>query len=173
MIPGVRMVYVDGLSRGLVGLEEIYRNADAEMKARAGVGAEEIQHLLVEEAAQRNYIPGQMRDKYAQALWADFRVWRGDLAPADAMREAGVVVVRILGQGCPNCERLTALSMEILDEMGVAADIAHVKSLAEIAEYGPVATPALVVNGQVVISGAVPGRATVAARLKAALEGAG
>jgi len=166
MIPGVRQIYIDGSSRGLVELPAIYeraaREAPTEPTARGA--------WLAEQAAKHNYIPDKVRAEYAAALELDYRVWRGELTPEQAMAAAGAIEVRILGAGCPRCERLHALALEILGEMDMAADVAHVKDLTAIAAYGPVATPALLVNGRVVVSGGlVPGKASLAARLREAL----
>ena len=166
MIPGVRHIYVDGSSRGLVELAAIYERAAAQAPGDPGArGA-----WLAEQAAKHNYIPDKVRAKYAAALELDYRVWRGELTPERAMSAAGAIVIRILGAGCPRCEHLHTLALEVLSEMGLAADVAHVKDLAAIAAYGPVATPALLVNGRVLVSGGlVPGKASLAARLREAL----
>jgi hypothetical protein len=170
MIPGVRLVYVDGTARGLVDLESIYQ-------AVAQSGPQDDQaalgEALVALAEKRNYIPHTVRGKYAQALAVDYQLWRGDITPDQARRAAGVKEVRVLGAGCPQCDRLEALTMEILAELGEAADVVHVRDPREIAHYGLVAVPALVINGRVASSGHVPGRAALAERIRRALDETG
>jgi small redox-active disulfide protein 2 len=68
--------------------------------------------------------------------------------------------IRVLGPGCRNCQTLEARTREALDGLGLDCDIEHVTDYADIASYGVVSTPALVVDGRVVLSGRVP---TVAA----------
>jgi hypothetical protein len=46
--------------------------------------------------------------------------------------------------------------MQVLAEMNVPASLDHVTDLKEMAKYGLVRTPALVINDRVVAMGAVP-----------------
>ena len=46
--------------------------------------------------------------------------------------------------------------MNALAELNVAADIQKVKDINEIAKYGVIGTPALVINGKVKSSGRIP-----------------
>ena len=57
--------------------------------------------------------------------------------------------IRILGAGCHRCETLTANVRSALAELGLAADVEHVRDVARIGEYGVLGTPALIVNGEV------------------------
>jgi hypothetical protein len=166
MIPGVRLIYVDGTARGLVGLDEIY----GEVGRHASTGADQLAESLVEAAARRNYIPDPVRAKYAAALLLDYRLWRGDISTDEARRAAGVVEVRVLGSGCPRCDLLEALTLEILAEIDEQADVLHIRDQKEIASYGLVALPALVINGRLVVGGHVPGRAALAERIRRALD---
>jgi small redox-active disulfide protein 2 len=76
--------------------------------------------------------------------------------------------VKILGTGCPNCLRLEALVREVATEAGLPLEVDKVTDIAEIMSYGVMATPGLVVDGQVKASGRVPAKAEVAALLAAA-----
>ena len=64
--------------------------------------------------------------------------------------------VTILGHGCKNCEALEARTVEALAGMGVTAAVDHIRDDAQIASYGVMRTPALVVDGRVLVSGQVP-----------------
>lgn len=64
--------------------------------------------------------------------------------------------VRILGPGCKNCITLEARTREALAELGIDATVTKVTDYAEIAGYGVMSTPALVVDDEVVVSGRVP-----------------
>jgi small redox-active disulfide protein 2 len=63
--------------------------------------------------------------------------------------------VKILGGGCAKCNKLEKNTIEALKEMGKEYKIEHVTDFAEIAKYGVMSTPALVVGGKVVVSGKV------------------
>jgi small redox-active disulfide protein 2 len=69
--------------------------------------------------------------------------------------------IQILGPGCRNCVTLTAITTEVVEELGIAATIEKVEDYAAIAAFGVMSTPALVVDGQVLVSGRVPTRSHV------------
>lgn len=64
--------------------------------------------------------------------------------------------VKILGPGCRNCHTLEARTREVLDLLGVTAEVSNVTDFGEIAGYGVMRTPALVIDDAVVVSGRVP-----------------
>jgi small redox-active disulfide protein 2 len=64
--------------------------------------------------------------------------------------------VKILGGGCPKCERLEAQTREIVEEMGLKATFTKVKSMNEIMTYDVMTTPALVVDEKVLSDGRIP-----------------
>ncbi len=74
--------------------------------------------------------------------------------------------VQIAGPGCPNCQTTESNVVNACAELDVAADISHVTNIAEILELGVMRTPAVVVDGEIVVSGRVP----TVAELKAILE---
>lgn len=63
--------------------------------------------------------------------------------------------IKILGSGCKNCVNLAANAKEALDTLGVNGEIIKVTDFKEIASYGIMRTPGLVVDGKVVSSGKV------------------
>ncbi len=69
--------------------------------------------------------------------------------------------IKVLGMGCPNCQRLERIVREVVAEMGVEATFSKVTDMRKIMSYDIVGTPGLVINGQVVSSGRVPTRAEV------------
>ncbi len=73
--------------------------------------------------------------------------------------------IKILGTGCTKCQTLEAVTREATDELGLAADFEKVTDPAEIASWGVMATPALVIDDEVVVAGRVPSRADIAAML--------
>ncbi|OPX87245.1 MAG: hypothetical protein A4E53_02562 [Pelotomaculum sp. PtaB.Bin104] len=66
--------------------------------------------------------------------------------------------IKVLGAGCANCNKLEQMVIEVLDELNEKTSIAHVKDFKEIASYGVMRTPALVINGQVKFAGMVPSK---------------
>ncbi|MBU3994700.1 MAG: TM0996/MTH895 family glutaredoxin-like protein [Actinobacteria bacterium] len=64
--------------------------------------------------------------------------------------------IKILGPGCRNCATLEKRTKEALTELGQEAEVSKVTDYAEIAAYGVMQTPALVIDEQVVVSGKVP-----------------
>ncbi len=69
--------------------------------------------------------------------------------------------VKVLGTGCPNCQRLEKLAKDVLAEMGVEATITKVTDWAKITSYDIIGTPGLVIDGKVVSSGRIPTKAEV------------
>jgi small redox-active disulfide protein 2 len=65
--------------------------------------------------------------------------------------------IKILGSGCAKCQRLTHLAEQAVAELGLDAEVVKVTDYAEIAAYGVMSTPALVVDEQVVMAGRIPG----------------
>ncbi|MDD4921157.1 MAG: thioredoxin family protein [Bacteroidales bacterium] len=64
--------------------------------------------------------------------------------------------IKILGTGCPKCKTLEKLTREVVEKNGVDANIEKVEDIMEIMKYGVMSTPALVLDGKVVIKGRVP-----------------
>lgn len=63
--------------------------------------------------------------------------------------------VKVLGSGCAKCNQLEAATKEALSLLGMDTAIDHVTDFSEIAAYGVMTTPALVVDGKVVSYGKV------------------
>lgn len=66
--------------------------------------------------------------------------------------------IEILGMGCSKCSDLYKVTEQAVAELGLTAEFAKVTDIKEIMKYGVMNTPALVVDGQVKISGKVPGK---------------
>lgn len=64
--------------------------------------------------------------------------------------------IEILGTGCAKCKALFELTKEAVAKEGKFADIQKVEDIEKIMSYGVMSTPALVVDGEVKISGKVP-----------------
>jgi small redox-active disulfide protein 2 len=77
------------------------------------------------------------------------------------------VKIEVLGAGCARCQQLEELVRSTVQQAGIAAQIEHVTDLKRIASYKVLATPALVVEGQVKCAGRIPKRGEVEAWLGA------
>ena len=64
--------------------------------------------------------------------------------------------VKILGTGCANCQRLEAVAREAVGRLGGTSTFEKVTDPVDIAGWGVMRTPALVVDGVVRLSGRVP-----------------
>lgn len=69
--------------------------------------------------------------------------------------------IKILGSGCANCKKVEALVEEVVSELSVAADVEHVSDYKEMMSYGIMATPGLVVDGEVKSAGRIPSKAEI------------
>ena len=63
--------------------------------------------------------------------------------------------VKVLGSGCAKCSALEDAVRAALSELGMDTSIDHVTDFVQIAAYGVMSTPALVVDGRVVSCGKV------------------
>lgn len=64
--------------------------------------------------------------------------------------------VKILGTGCPKCQKLAETAEAAAQEMGIEYQIEKVKEINDIMKYGVMITPALVIDGEVKAAGKVP-----------------
>ena len=71
--------------------------------------------------------------------------------------------IKVLGPGCPKCHEAEKIVREALAESGVAANVTKVPDFQEMAALGVFATPAVVIDGQVKVSGKVPSKSDVLA----------
>jgi small redox-active disulfide protein 2 len=64
--------------------------------------------------------------------------------------------IKVLGPGCPKCKQTEQRVREALAEAGVAANVEKVTDIMEIAGYGVLGTPAVIIDGQVKSVGKIP-----------------
>lgn len=64
-------------------------------------------------------------------------------------------VIKILGTGCRNCNRLEENTRKAIKEIQFDTKIEHITDFKEIAKYGVMSTPALVLDDKVLFSGKV------------------
>jgi small redox-active disulfide protein 2 len=71
------------------------------------------------------------------------------------------MVLKILGSGCKNCEKLYENTKEALVKLSLDAEIVKETDMMQIAKYGVMRTPALVIDEKVAVSGRVPTAAEI------------
>jgi small redox-active disulfide protein 2 len=64
--------------------------------------------------------------------------------------------IRILGPGCARCNQLYEGTLQAVADLGLDAHVEKVEDISEIVARGILATPALVVDDQLVMAGRVP-----------------
>ena len=77
--------------------------------------------------------------------------------------------LEILGSGCANCKKLMAVTEAAVRDLGIQdAELVKVEDFPTIMSYGVLSTPALVIDGKLVMSGKVPSAAEVGALITTA-----
>jgi small redox-active disulfide protein 2 len=69
--------------------------------------------------------------------------------------------IEILGTGCPKCKKLNELVEEAVSELGVLVEIIKVTDINKIIDYGVMVTPALVIDGDVKMTGKIPSKVEI------------
>ena len=64
--------------------------------------------------------------------------------------------IEILGSGCAKCKSVEKLVRNIVEELGIKADIVKVEDLQEIVNRGIMMIPAVFIDGEAKIVGRVP-----------------
>ena len=148
----VMQIRVNNNLVGIVGLERVMEEMAGEFAQRLD---EEISAEMIKRLSENNYIPRQARDIYAVALVHEFKKYLGQ--PVDEQPVTGVRIA-VLGPGCAQCSRMEMDVREVLAEMNWPAELLHVTAPLEIAKYGVMGVPALVINHRVVCVGRTPHR---------------
>ncbi|MCF7822598.1 MAG: thioredoxin family protein [Candidatus Marinimicrobia bacterium] len=66
--------------------------------------------------------------------------------------------IKVVGGGCPNCQKLAQLCQEVLTDNQIAADIEKITDHDKFADLGVFMTPGLILNDTVVSSGKIPSK---------------
>ena len=137
---------------GIVGLMKVMEKLVREASGKTDA---ECREILYQGIADQNYIPPKMAEEYKDALLRAFKVFTGEAPEATS---AGGVRIQALGPGCHNCDRMEKDVREVMAELKIPGDLSHVTDPAEIAKFGILGAPALVINGRIVCVGTVPDR---------------
>ena len=80
-----------------------------------------------------------------------------------------MLTIKILGSGCPNCKRLEKLTLKVVEELGIEAEVVKVTDPTKYADYGIMSTPGLVINENTVSAGRIPSIAEITGFVTSAL----
>jgi small redox-active disulfide protein 2 len=78
--------------------------------------------------------------------------------------------IKVLGSGCPNCQKLEQETRKAVKNLAIDAEITHVTDYQQITDYGVMSTPGLVINEKVVSTGKIPTEAEIITFLANALD---
>jgi hypothetical protein len=146
----VKQLLINNRLIGIVGLEKTMTRAQATC---AGKSDADISDFLIHAVSDQNYIPATARDTYAKALLRQYKIEQNIPVapePAEGLR------IYVLGLGCARCSQLEDDIRDLLSEMEIAADLRHITDIKEIARFGIMGAPALVINDKVVSVGDIP-----------------
>ena len=146
-----RSIRIGKSSIGLVGLDNALNQATAK-----NLSEPDAAEFLYNEIAGKNYIPTGMEKQYRKALLDEFR--KASLGKKDTAEH---LIIRVFGSSCISCNQLQVMIIEVMDSMKIAADIEQIFEPDEIGRHGVMRTPALMINGELKISGMMPSLAQV------------
>jgi len=78
--------------------------------------------------------------------------------------------IKVLGTGCARCKSLEKATLQAVSDSGIDATVTKVEDFLEIMKLGVMTTPALVVDGKVLLKGQVPSVAEISKMLINALQ---
>jgi small redox-active disulfide protein 2 len=146
----VMQIKVDTFTVGIIGLKAVLEEMAHEFADKPD---EEIQTELLKRLSKRNYLSDKAKDGYAKAFLREFKKFLGKPYEEEI---SGALEIKVLGPGCPQCDKLEQELMAVMAETGIPADIDHVRDIKEIGKFGVMGTPALIIKGKVKSVGSVP-----------------
>ncbi len=78
--------------------------------------------------------------------------------------------IKVLGTGCARCKSLEKATLQAVSDSGIDATVTKVEDFLEIMKLGVMTTPALVVDGKVLVKGQVPSVVEISKMLINALQ---
>lgn len=64
--------------------------------------------------------------------------------------------IKILGTGCPNCQKLENNLKQAIAELKIEAEIEKISDISEIMAYNIMNMPVLIIDEEIVFSGLIP-----------------
>lgn len=74
--------------------------------------------------------------------------------------------IKVLGEGCEQCDQLYENTKQAVTELGIPAEIEKVEDLIEIVKLGVLTAPSVMVDGKLIISGQTASVKTIIKLLK-------
>ncbi len=74
--------------------------------------------------------------------------------------------IQVLGTGCPKCQQTAENAKAAANSLGLEIALEKIDKPMQIAKFGVMFTPALAINGKVMVAGRVPSPEEIAAWLK-------
>ena len=62
----------------------------------------------------------------------------------------------VAGSGCRKCIELEKRTREAISILGIKAEVEHIYDVSRMVDMGVVSTPALILDGKVILSGMLP-----------------
>ena len=81
-----------------------------------------------------------------------------------------MLTIKVLGSGCANCKKLETIAHQVVEQMGIQAEVIKVTEYPDIMAYDIMSTPGLVINEKVVSYGRIPSPAEGTTWITDALE---
>jgi len=72
-----------------------------------------------------------------------------------------MLTIKVIGPGCERCKELERLCFNVCAENDIDADIQKISDMVKIASLGIMATPALIINDKLYVSGKLPTKHTL------------
>lgn len=143
-------IRVEDFEVGLMGLKSALEEIASTHRDKSD---DEIQRALLERLRKKNYIPKSSGEAYGKALLKEFRKHLGQPYEETAQRTLRITA---LGPGCSLCDQMVQTVIGVLNSMDLPASFEHVTDVMEIARYGFVRTPTLIINDKIVCQGSIP-----------------
>ena len=72
-----------------------------------------------------------------------------------------MINIKVVGSGCPNCQKLESICKETVSENNIEAHIEKITDLNKFADLGIIMTPGLIVNEKILSQGKIPSKSTL------------
>ena len=143
-----KIIKIGNAKIGIHGLEE----AIQEVKKQNIQSDDQIMDILFSRLLRHNYIAPSAAEEYKKAFLQEYNREIG----RTVSEEPGMNEIKVLGPGCFQCDRLAEKVLKYLAEMNLTVDLEYIKDISEFSNYGVYATPALIINGKLMVSGRLP-----------------
>ena len=148
----VTQIKVGKHKTGIVGFDDALEEAARDSQLGSD---QEIAAAMIKKLSQKNYIPSEAHDEYIKAFIREYKKFIGEPMAEEPLEH---IEIKVLGAGCPNCDKLEMDLMELIEVLGITADLEHIRDIKEIARYGVMGSPALIINRKIKAVGSVPSK---------------